>query len=371
MLQTNPISMPRSIPCRKLVRRALLPVFATICSLVLFAPVFVVMGQDDYIWDMQLNYGREALRRRDFEPAVQHFKGVIASLGKKCVAENFAKKCAESFTLMAEAYIALESYKKAVEASDKAIPLARDDKQLALRAYTNKGLALRLWSEKKDQKKLQAAESALRQALAIEGATPMVHYNLGVVLLQLNRDPEGISELQQYIKAEPEGPRIADAKKMVANPRRAREDYAPDFSFTSLDGRQISLESLQGKVVMLDFWGTWCGPCVESVPDLRNLHKKYADEPAFVLLGISSDRDEQVWREFTEKHKMVWPQYRDKDRRLQRVFQIDSYPTYVIIDHEGIVRHRSVGVSWTGTSGLEGAIKKQLKLIPRTTTAKQ
>ena len=83
-------------------------------------------------------------------------------------------------------------------------------------------------------KKLQAAEAAFRHALTIEGATPLVHYNLGVTLLQLHRDAEGIAEINQYIKAQLNGPFVTKARKIVENPRRARENYAPDFSFTSV-----------------------------------------------------------------------------------------------------------------------------------------
>jgi len=227
-----------------------------------------------------------------------------------------------------------------------------------------------MWAERKDQKKLQAAEAAFRQGLTIDGASPVIHYNLGVTLLQLNRDPEGIKELQQYIESEPKSGTAEDAKKLVANPRRARENYAPDFSFTSLGGEHISLEDLRGKVVLIDFWGTWCGPCVQSVPDLRNLHKKYSKDPSFALIGISSDRDDQVWREFTAENKMVWPQYRDKDGKITRAFRVASFPTYVILDREGIVRHRSVGMTWSRAASLDSEIKKQMKLIEKSAASK-
>jgi peroxiredoxin len=136
-----------------------------------------------------------------------------------------------------------------------------------------------------------------------------------------------------------------------------------------MSDEHIELEDLQGKVVLLDFWGTWCPPCVESVPELRNLHKKYSKEPSFVLIGISSDSDEEVWREFTTKNKMVWPQYRDKDRRIQRAFGVRAFPTYIVIDHEGIVRHRSVGMTWSRAASLDEAIRKQVKIVAKSTEA--
>lgn len=328
--------------------------------LVLAGPSPVATRQATDPFQEELTKGRALLRKSQFEEALKSFKRANEMRGKKC---------AECLSLMADAYYGLEDYKKVVETADKAIALAGDDKQLASKVYINKGLALQASAEKKDQKKLQGAEAAFRQAMSFEGAPPVTHYNLGVVLLQMNRDPEGIAEIQQYLKAQPNGYFAETARKMASNPRRARENYAPDFSFTSLNGEQVSLDSLQGKVVLLDFWGTWCGPCVESVPDLRQLHKKYANEPSFVLIGISSDRDDKVWREFTEKNKMAWPQYRDKDGKILRAFRVGSFPTYVILDHEGIIRHRSVGMTWSRAASLDSEIKKQIKMIAKSAEA--
>jgi len=160
------------------------------------------------------------------------------------------------------------------------------------------------------------------------------------------------------------------ARKLAENPRRARENFAPDFAFTSQQGEYIELEDLKGKVVMLDFWGTWCPPCVESVPELRNLQKRYSKEPSFVLIGISSDSDDATWREFTEKNRMTWPQYRDKDRKILNAFNIRAFPTYIIIDHEGIIRYQSVGFSWMRSANLDDAIKKYVKVVARSQEAR-
>jgi thiol-disulfide isomerase/thioredoxin len=329
----------------------------TLCLLVFIGPAPVVTSQATDTVDAELTKGRALLRRSLFEDALKSFKRAN---------EMRDKKCAECLSLMADAYFGLEEYKKVTQTADKAIAIAGNDRQLIAKVQINKGLALQAAADKKDQKKLQAAESAFREAMAFEGAPPVVHYNLGVVLLQMNRDREGIAELQQYLTAEPNGSLGDKAKKLLGNPRRARENYAPDFSFTSLSGEQVSLESLQGKVVLMDFWGTWCGPCVESIPELRQLHKRYANDPSFVLIGISSDRDDAVWREFTEKNKMGWPQYRDKDQKILRAFRVAAFPTYVILDHEGIIRHRSVGMTWSRAASLDKEIKNQMKMIAKT-----
>lgn len=335
-------------------------------AIALFVPAddsksrWTVVAQDlDY--DEEFMKGRDLYRRGKYEDALKSFKRAN---------ELRDKKSAECYGWLAETYQAMGAYKNVVESADKLIELANGDRQLLLKGYNLKGLALQASAERKDEKKLQAAEAVFRQGLAVEGAPAIMHYNLGVTLLQLKRDEEGVALMKKYIQMQPNSEYLEMARKMAENPRRARENYAPDFSFTSSEGEHITLEDLRGKVVLLDFWGTWCPPCVESVPELRGLHKRYSKEASFVLLGISSDGDENEWREFTAKNKMVWPQYRDRDRRIQRAFGVRAFPTYILIDHEGIVRFQSVGTSWQRSANLDDAIRKQVKIVAKSTEAR-
>lgn len=331
-------------------------------SLLLPPQAWTATAQDpEPTWEDAIESGKRLYRVRRYDEALKSFKRAN---------EMRDKKCAECYGWMSETYLALEAYKNVVESADKAVEFSGGDHQLLLKVYNNKGLALQASAEKKDQKKLQAAEAVFRQALAIPNAPPILRYNLGVVLMQLSRDEEGVAEMKQYIKLQPRGQYLETARKLAENPRRARENFAPDFSFTSLQGEYISLDDLKGKVVVLDFWGTWCPPCVDSVPELRNLHKRYSKEPSFVLIGISSDGDEQVWKAFTEKNKMVWPQYRDRDRKILQAFNIRAFPTYIVIDHEGIVRFQSTGFSWLRSANLEDAIRKQVKIVARSVEAR-
>jgi len=328
--------------------------------LLVLISVGLVAAQDSTYED-ELESGKTLFRQHRYEEALKTFKRAN---------EMREKKCAECYGWMSETYLALEAYKNVLDSCDKVIEFAAGDKQLLIKAYNNKGLALQAQADKKDQKKLQAAEAVFRQALAIDNERPIIHYNLGVVLMQLNRDEEGVVEIKQYIKDQPRGGYAEMARKLVENPRRARENYAPDFSFTSLQGEYISLDDLKGKVVLLDFWGTWCPPCVESVPELRNLHKRYSKDAAFVLIGISSDRDDVVWKDFTDKNRMIWPQYRDANRKIQNAFNIRAYPTYIVIDHEGIVRYQSTGFGYGRAADLESAIKKYIKNATQTAEAR-
>jgi tetratricopeptide (TPR) repeat protein len=324
-------------------------------------PTWAAKIQDEATYEEELVQGRSLYRQGKYEDALKSFKRAN---------EMRDKKSAECFNWLADTYMALEAYKNVVDASDKAIEFANGDSQLLLKAYNNKGRALLELAERKDQKKLEAAEAAFRRALGIEGASSVVRYNLGVVLLQMNRDAEGLAELKQYVQAQPKPFYFDLARRLIENPRRARENYAPDFSFTSSEGEHLTLDDLRGKVVVLDFWGTWCPPCVDSVPELRGLHKRYSKEPSFMLIGISSDGDEDTWREFTVKNKMIWPQYRDRDRRIQRAFGVRAFPTYIVIDHEGIVKFQSIGTSWQRSANLDDAIRKQVKIVAKSVEAR-
>lgn len=316
--------------------------------------------QDDEAYDIELQKGLDLLRRRKYEDALKSFKRAN---------EMRAKASPECFFGMAQAYFGLEAYKNVLENCDKTIELGGNNNGLRAQAYNLKGLALRAQAENKDQKKLREAETIFREGLALNVVHPILSYNLGVVLLQQSRDPEGITELEKYVKLVPEGNFAEQARKMIENPRRAREAYAPDFSIVTAAGEHITLDDLRGKVVVLDFWGTWCPPCVASVPSLRSLNKRYTKEPSFVLIGVSSDADEETWRKFTTENKMVWPQYWDRDRRIHRAFNVNAFPTYIVIDHEGIVRFRTSGSSWERSAFLDDAIKKQVKIVAKAENA--
>ena len=150
---------------------------------------------------------------------------------------------------------------------------------------------------------------------------------------------------------------------MIANPVRARSPFAPDFSFTTEQKQSLTNDSLRGKVVLLDFWGTWCPPCRESVPMLRDLNKRYSGK-AFQLVGVSSDEDLDVWKTFIAEQKMDWSEYIDLEGRVLESFKVDSFPTYVVLDKDGVIRFRQSGIGPTTQGDLQEAIGNALKRDP-------
>ena len=262
---------------------------------------------------------------------------------------------------LVEVEIKMGDFTSALDDSRKAVKVAGDDKAKAVEAHLVRSTLLTQMSGKPTDKKLKEAEDELRQALALDPALSITHYNLGMVLLKQERDADGLAEMNAFISSPHADPStVAEARRIIASPIRAREPFAPDFTFTTLEKENISNASVRGKVVLLDFWGTWCPPCRESVPILRNLNKKYSGK-AFQLVGVSSDEDEDVWRTYIDAQRMTWSEYIDLSGDVQQAFKIQSFPTYIVLDKDGVVRYRQSGLGDSTQGDLEDAINKALK----------
>jgi TonB family protein len=301
--------------------------------------------------DADVEAALQYLQRRQYDEALKAFRQVNDRRGGKC---------AVCYVGMARAYESMGAAKNVVDSCDRAVAVAGEDKTAIVQARQLKAVALQDLAQGKDPKRLHEAEDELSAALALDPAANYLHFNLGLVLLREGRDADGVAELKAELAIRPNGPQAERARSMIENPRRAREAFAPQFSVVTLDRELVDLDSLKGKVVLVDFWGTWCPPCVAAVPTLRDLQKKHAKD-AFVLLSVSSDSDEAVVRAFADKNRLAWPQYWDRDRKVQQAFDVRAFPTYVLIDDEGVVRFRTTGGGLHEPLGLEDAIKKALK----------
>jgi peroxiredoxin len=325
--------------------------------LIIFTATFMavprpIAAQSEDSYESELAKGNDLLRRRRWEDALKSFKKANDLHDKRSV---------EACLGMVQAYYGLEAYKNVVDTCEKIIELAAGDANTLAEVYNYEGISLQMQANAKDQKKLADAEAVFRKGVALNPNLAILHYNLGFTMMELNRDAEGIVELKKYVSMNPEGSKAEEAARLIANPRRAREAFAPDFSLTTADGEYVTLEDLRGKVVLLDFWGIWCTPCVASVPALRDLQKRFAKEPQFKMISVSTDTNEPKWRDFIEKNQMVWTQYFDRDKHVTHTFDVRAFPTYILLDNEGIVRYREVSTRWERTGDLPDAIKKYLK----------
>ncbi len=119
---------------------------------------------------------------------------------------------------------------------------------------------------------------------------------------------------------------------------------APDFSLMSFEGREITLSQLKGKVVLLDFWATWCGPCKESIPYLIQLYKNYR-ESGFELVGMNIDKgDREAIRRFVMSMDIPYPVV-SAPEDVVRSYRVTGIPATFLIDREGKIREKVVGFS--------------------------
>jgi thiol-disulfide isomerase/thioredoxin len=117
---------------------------------------------------------------------------------------------------------------------------------------------------------------------------------------------------------------------------------APDIESVNLDGKKVSLKSLRGKVVVLDIWASWCGPCRQMIPHERELVKRLEGKP-FVLVGINADAQKETLTKFLEKEPMPWTHwYNGAAGGILSTWNVEYFPTIYVIDAKGVIRYKDV-----------------------------
>jgi thiol-disulfide isomerase/thioredoxin len=128
--------------------------------------------------------------------------------------------------------------------------------------------------------------------------------------------------------------------------KKTSRGFAPDFTLKAFDGREIALSRLRGKVVLLDFWATWCAPCREYIPHLIQLHKNYR-ERGFELVGMNVDRgDIEVVRRYIKSMDIPYSVITTPEEVL-RAYRVTGIPVTFLIDKEGKIRERITGFNPT------------------------
>lgn len=119
----------------------------------------------------------------------------------------------------------------------------------------------------------------------------------------------------------------------------------PDFSVQDSD-RKVSLDELHGKVVVLNFWATWCPPCIEEMPSLVEMQQRMKDK-GITVLAVSVDVDEDAYRRFLKDHKVDLLTVRDPSHKSSDLYGTFKYPETYIIDRGGVLRRKFIGaVDW-------------------------
>jgi thiol-disulfide isomerase/thioredoxin len=119
---------------------------------------------------------------------------------------------------------------------------------------------------------------------------------------------------------------------------------APNFELKDLSGKPVTLASLRGHPVMLDFWATWCGPCQISIPLLQKFYQKHKEE-GLIVLGINMDEDPSNVYAFVKHFNMTYPVVYGAESSVPDTYQVSGMPTFIFIDSQGQITKRFEGFS--------------------------
>ena len=209
--------------------------------------------------------------------------------------------------------------------------------------------------ERRKSEFFDRAHEELTKALAAYANFPDVVFLDGTALAHLEQDDAAKARFEQFVKmTHADDPRHQRALRYIGRPELARARMAPAFVVTTIDGKRIAMDDLQGKVVLLDFWATWCAPCREALPHIRDVARKFQGQP-LVVLSVSLDDDEQKWKDFIGKNEMTWPQSRDGGFTgpVARMFGVNAIPHTFTIDADGVLQEEHIG-----DASIEGKLKK-------------
>ena len=148
------------------------------------------------------------------------------------------------------------------------------------------------------------------------------------------------------------GRRTAQKPKLAAS-----GNAAPDFTVTDIDGKKLTLSAYKGKVVLLDFWATWCTPCRAEIPHFVEMQQKYGPQ-GFQVIGISMDDDAKPVKEFYRQYNMNYPVAVGDDKLAQSFGGVLGLPVNFIIDREGRIHAKYLGA--TDVSVIDKAVSDLL-----------
>ena len=140
------------------------------------------------------------------------------------------------------------------------------------------------------------------------------------------------------------------------NKAPAGSETAFDFTAKNLDAKPVKLSDFKGKVVLVNFWAVWCGPCQEEIPELVQLYNTYHDK-GFVIVGVSDSSDLKEIKTFVNEHKMSYPVVTD-DGDISDEYNVSGFPTSFLIDRSGKIVKKYPGYSRNLRQNLETLIQK-------------
>jgi len=210
---------------------------------------------------------------------------------------------------------------------------------------------MKMWIDKKTKLTLKQTATAVMQGGTLKAPAQM-DQTITLLSVKLNEPvpdsmfqftpPEGAKEVKEF-----QGP-------VKANPDLAGK-IAGDFKLSSLDGKEFSLQAQRGKVVLLDFWATWCGPCRKDMPALEKIYADFR-ERGLVLIGMDVGEDRETVGKFLEQTKLSYPIVLAGEMEMLESYSVTAFPTVVLIDRDGKIALYHVGSG--GETDVRAALEK-------------
>ncbi len=196
-----------------------------------------------------------------------------------------------------------------------------------------------IYKEHEDMMKKQLTETA--DFIAVNPSSPVSLSLVQSLFMRESFDKLNnvFTKLDTSLAIIPSYKELADYLTVVENVQIGKT--APDFTATAIDGKEITLSSLKGKYVLVDFWASWCQPCRAENPNVKAAYTKY-NSKGFEVLSVSVDKDLNAWKKAVEDDGMTWLQAHDGNDISHSLYGVNSIPSTLLLDKEGVIIEKNL-----------------------------